>query len=38
VLERDAAAQKNEDISRQLKLALGGFPYEIVTPTRYQIE
>lgn len=36
-LDYDAAKKKNEDISRQLKLALNGVCYELLTCTKYEI-
>jgi 4-hydroxy 2-oxovalerate aldolase len=36
-LDYDAAKKKNEDISKQLKLALNGVNYEVLTPTKYEI-
>ncbi|QAT41922.1 aldolase catalytic domain-containing protein [Aminipila luticellarii] len=38
VIERKTAEQKNEDITRQLRLALNGIPYQLVTPTRYGLQ
>lgn len=36
-LDYDAAKKKNEDISKQLNLALNGVDFEIITPTKYKI-
>jgi 4-hydroxy 2-oxovalerate aldolase len=36
-LDYDAAKKKNEDISRQLMLALRGVDYGLLTPTKYSI-
>lgn len=36
-LDYNTAKKKNEDISKQLKLALSGVNYEIITPTKYEI-
>ena len=36
-LDYDTAVKRNNDISKQLTLALSGVDYEIVTPTKYQI-
>lgn len=37
VLNEHEANKKNAEITRQLQLALGGIPYESLTPTKYQI-
>ena len=37
MLSEREAEKKNADIARQLQSALGGIPYEFLTPTRYQI-
>ncbi len=37
LLERKTVNQKNADIARQLKLALGDLPYHLITPTRYEL-
>ena len=36
-LDFDSANQKNQNISKQLKLALSGVDYELLTPTKYEI-
>lgn len=36
-LDYDTAKKKNENISKQLKLALNGVDYEVLTPTKYEI-
>ncbi len=36
-LDFNTIKKKNEDISKQLKLALNGAEYEILTPTKYEI-
>lgn len=36
-LDYDAVKKKNEDISKQLKLALNGVEYEFITKTKYEI-
>lgn len=36
-LDFNTAQKKNEDIAKQLKLALSGVEYEIITPTKYEI-
>lgn len=36
-LDYDMAKKKNEDISKQLSLALSGVDYEFITPTKYKI-
>nr|WP_288723701.1 aldolase catalytic domain-containing protein [uncultured Sellimonas sp.] len=36
-LDYDTAKKKNEDISKQLKLALSGVDYEVLTETKYEI-
>lgn len=36
-LDYNTAKKKNEDISKQLRLALKEVDYEIITPTRYEI-
>lgn len=36
-LDYNSAQKKNEDISKQLKLALSGVEYEVITPTKYEI-
>lgn len=36
-LDYNTAKKKNEDISKQLKLALNGVNYEVITPTKYEI-
>ncbi len=37
MLDKVEADKKNADISRQLRLALGGIPYASLTPSRYDI-
>lgn len=37
VLDYDMVLKKNVNIARQLKLALSGVEYEIITPTKYKI-
>lgn len=37
-LDYNTAKKKNEDISKQLKLALNGVDYEVITPTKYEID
>lgn len=37
VLDYDSAKKKNENISKQLKLALNGVCYELLTRTKYEI-
>lgn len=37
-LDFNATKKKNEDISKQLNLALRGADYEILTPTKYEID
>ena len=36
-VDYNTAKKKNEDISKQLKLALKGVDYEFITPTKYKI-
>lgn len=36
-LDYNTVKKKNESISKQLKLALNGVEYEVLTPTRYEI-
>lgn len=36
-MDYDTALKKNKDISKQLKLALAGMTYEVITPTKYEI-
>lgn len=36
-LDYNTVKKKNENISKQLKLALNGVEYEVLTPTRYEI-
>lgn len=36
-MDYDTVMKKNSDISRQLRLALAGVEYEIITPTKYEI-
>lgn len=36
-LDYNTAKKKNENISKQLKLALNGVDYEVLTPTKYEI-
>lgn len=36
-LDYNVVKKKNEDISKQLKLALSGVEYEVITPTKYEI-
>ncbi|WP_295154948.1 aldolase catalytic domain-containing protein [uncultured Ruminococcus sp.] len=36
-MDYDTAKKKNEDISKQLTLALNGVNYEFITPTKYKI-
>ena len=36
-LDYNTAKKKNEDISKQFKLALNGVEYEVLTPTKYEI-
>ena len=36
-LDYNTAKKKNGDISKQLKLALSGVNYEVITPTKYEI-
>ncbi len=36
-LDYDTAKKRNEDISKQIRLALDGVDYEFITPTKYQI-
>lgn len=38
IMDFDTAQKKNEDISKQLKLALNGVDYEFITPTKYEID
>ena len=37
-LDYNTVKKKNENISKQLKLALNGVEYEVLTPTRYEID
>lgn len=37
-LDYDTAKKKNRDISKQLFLALSGVDYEVITPTKYEID
>ena len=37
LMDADTARKKNTDISRQMKLALSGVEYEMLTPTKYDI-
>ena len=37
LINEEEAKRKNEDISRQLKMALRGISYDFLTPTRYQL-
>ena len=36
-LDYDMARKKNKNISKQLKLALDGLDYEVITKTKYEI-
>ena len=36
-LDYNTVKKKNENIAKQLKLALNGVEYEVLTPTRYEI-
>ncbi|MCR5772844.1 MAG: aldolase catalytic domain-containing protein [Butyrivibrio sp.] len=36
-LDYDTAQRKNEEISKQLSMALEGINYEVITPTKYKI-
>lgn len=37
-IDYNTIKKKNDDISKQLKLALNGIDYEILTPTKYKID
>lgn len=37
IYDYDSAKKKNEDISKQLKIALNGIEYEFITRTKYEI-
>ena len=37
ILEKRAADQKNEDITRQLRLAVSNLPFDFLTPTKYKL-
>ena len=36
-MDYDAVRKKNDDISKQLKLALNEVKYELLTPSKYEI-
>ena len=36
-MDYDTIKKKNDDISKQLKLALSGVSYEFITPTKYKL-
>lgn len=36
-MDYDAVRKKNDDISKQLKLALSEVKYELLTPSKYEI-